>query len=246
MKRKTFVLFLGVAALAWADDALPKAETILDRYVEVTGGKAAYESRKNEVANGVVSFPAMGLKGNVTQYLAAPDKSYFVFELEGIGKIEQGSANGVAWDKNPMLGPRVKSGEELAQALREGTFNEPINWRKLYSKVETAGMSTVDGDECYKVVFTPNAGKPETKYFSKKSGFVVKTELVAVSPMGELPVEGILSDYKDFDGIKMPSKIIQRQGQQEIVVTFQSVKFNVDLPADRFDPPEDIKALLKK
>src|ERR1051325_154628 len=210
IRRTAIALFFGAAAMVWADDALPKAETILDRFVEVTGGKAAYEARKNEVSTATVAFPAMGLKGAVTQYHAAPNKSYFVFELEGIGKLEQGSSGDVYWDKNPMLGPRIKSGEEKLQAMREGTFNEPINWRKMYAKAETSGVGTVDGDECYKVVLTPAEGKPETKYFSKKSGLLLKTELVAVSPMGELAVEGLLSDYKDFGGIKVPTKIVQR------------------------------------
>ena len=54
-------VFLGglVAAYA-ADEPLPKAETILDRHVEVTGGKAAYQKRKSEIATGTLKFAAQG------------------------------------------------------------------------------------------------------------------------------------------------------------------------------------------
>src|SRR5205809_48530 len=41
-------MLLAAGALPAADD-LPKAETILDKYIEVTGGKAAYEKRHTGV-----------------------------------------------------------------------------------------------------------------------------------------------------------------------------------------------------
>ena len=57
-RRQSFIsplslVLIGLAGFAPSvfaqDEPLPKAETILDRYVEVTGGKAAYEKRKNIV-----------------------------------------------------------------------------------------------------------------------------------------------------------------------------------------------------
>src|SRR5262249_32605519 len=114
IRRTALLVFIGAFA-AMADDALPKAETILDHYIEVTGGKAAYSKRKTEVATGTVEMPAQGLKGTMTRYSADPDKSYSIIELDGIGKIEQGAFNGTIWEKNAMLGPRIKSGEEKNQ-----------------------------------------------------------------------------------------------------------------------------------
>src|SRR6266849_9409751 len=94
-------VFLGglVAAYA-ADEPLPKAETILDRYVEVTGGKAAYQKRKTEIATGTLEFAAQGLKGTLTRYASDPDKSYSSLDIDGIGKIEMGSSGNIAWEKN--------------------------------------------------------------------------------------------------------------------------------------------------
>ena len=56
------VLAIAAARSLPAADALPKAETILDKYVEVTGGKAAYAKLHTEIATGVMDFAAMGLK----------------------------------------------------------------------------------------------------------------------------------------------------------------------------------------
>jgi len=246
-RRSTVIALLGLASFAIGqDEALPKAETILDRYVEVTGGKAAYEKRKNEIAMGTIEMKAQGLKGSMTRYSAEPAEEYSIVEIEGVGKIEEGIDKGVAWDKNPMLGPRIKSGAEKAQGLREATFNSPLHWRELNSKVETVGTETIDGELCYKVLLTPTEAPPETMYFQKKSGLAVKTMAIAVSAMGEAPVEVIASDYKNFGGVLAPSKITNKTAQIEFVITLQDVKTNQPIPPDRFEPPAEIKALLNK
>src|ERR1700676_1600077 len=127
-------MLAGVLAAA---QVLPKAETILDRYVEVTGGKAAYEKHTRETMTGTLSFPEQGLSGKLTRYAMAPDKEYSVVELGPIGKIESGFNNGVAWEKSAILGPRVKRGDEKDQAAREARFNAPVEWRKVFTKTET-------------------------------------------------------------------------------------------------------------
>lgn len=245
----TFAIAGGVALRADQAEntaALPKAETILDRYIEVTGGKAAYEKRKTEIATGTFEMTAMGLKGTLTHYAADPDKSYSVIDLEGVGKMEQGSSDGVAWEKSAMTGSRVKDGAEKAETLRDDAFNAELNWRKFFQKVETVGTETVEGDECYKVVMTPAEGNPRTACYSKKSGLALKIETVAVSPQGEFPVEIISSNYKTFDGILQPTKTLEKAAGQEFSITIDSVKVNEDIPPERFAIPADIKALMNK
>jgi hypothetical protein len=240
-----FAIAGGIALRA--DDTLPKAETILDRYIEVTGGRAAYEKHKTEVQTGTIEIPAQGMKGSFTHYAAVPDKTYAVIELEGMGKIEEdGSSDGVAWQTSAMTGAHVKTGVEKAQAIREATFNEPLNWRKLFTKVETTGTETINGEECYKVVLTPAEGKPETSYYSKKTGLLLRTVATIESAMGEIEAESTASGYKDFDGVQMPTKINQKVGPQEVIMTIASVKVNEAIPPEKFAIPADVMALINK
>ncbi len=229
-----------------AAQALPKAETILDRYVEVTGGKAAYEKHTRDTMTGTISFPAQGLSGKLTRYAMAPDKEYSVVELGPIGKIESGFSNGVAWEKSAILGPRVKRGEELEQAAREARFNEQVDWRKSFPKVETIGSETVNGEECYKVVLTPPMGKPQTRFYSKKSGLLLKTAAIAVSPMGEVAVEVEVGDYKNFDGILYPTRSKQKAGAQQMEITITGVSLDPPIPGELFELPADVKTLIDK
>ncbi|HVP00381.1 MAG TPA: hypothetical protein VMT15_20055 [Bryobacteraceae bacterium] len=248
MKRRYFLAALiGFTTLGFAQtEALPKPETILDRYVEVTGGKAAYEKRKNALETGTLEYKAQGLKGSVTRYSAEPAEEYSVIEIDGVGKIEAGIDNGIAWEKSAILGPRIKSGAERVQTLREATFNASLHWRELFPKVETAGTETIDGELCYKVVLTPKEGNPETMFFEKKSGLAVKTMTVAATQMGDVPFEATSAEYKTFGGVTIPTKITQKVSGQEFTITIQDVKINQPIPEGRFDPPSDIKALLSK
>src|SRR5262249_13837421 len=101
MTRRTVMPLCGyfwAVAVGWAaDEPRPKADTVLAHYIEVTGGKDAYEKRKTEVSTGIIEFPAQGIKGTLIRYAAAPDKSYSAVDIEGVGKLETGTGDGLAW-----------------------------------------------------------------------------------------------------------------------------------------------------
>jgi hypothetical protein len=246
MNRRVFIILLAAAGAGFAADPLPSAESVLDRYVQVTGGRQAYEKRKTEIAHGTLEYTSLGIKGSITRYAAEPDKYYASLDIEGLGKVEMGINGQVAWENSALLGPRVKTGVERAEAIREGNMNSTLNWRKLYPKVENAGIETIDGQECYKVVMTPAEGQPMIGYYQKKSGLQVKVTTVSTTQMGDIPVELVASDYKDFGGILEPAKVIQKAGPQEFTMTLQSVEVNPAIPPDRFALPPDVRKLVDK
>ena len=246
MNKLALTLLFTATPFFAADEALPKAETILDRYVEATGGKAAYQKRTNTVTHGSMVFAAQGLKGEITIYQAAPNKSYSVIDLAGVGKIESGSNGEVAWESSALQGPRVKQGTEKTDALRDATFNSTVNWRDVYAKAETAGSETVGEHECYKVVLTPKAGSPTAEFFDKKTGLMVKSTATRTTPMGEISAEVFFDDFKKEGDVLAPHKMTQKFAGQELEIVVQSVETNVDMPKGRFDLPAEIQDLLKK
>ena len=238
---------LAIPGLARAaDEALPTGEAILDNYVEVTGGKAAYAKLHNSVMKGTWELVGMGIKADMTIYAAEPNNTYVLLEGEALGKIEEGISGDVAWAMTVIAGPRIKEGEEKATSLREAAFHGTVQWRKLYKKAECVGMETVNDKPCYKVVLTPHEGKPLTSYYDQESGLLAKTELTLVTPMGEIPVEAYSSDYQRVDGILISRQTIVNVMGQKRMITLKSIEHNVDMPKDRFKLPEDIQALLAK
>jgi hypothetical protein len=247
MNKAILPLFLFTCGIrpALAQDP-PKAESLLDRYVEVTGGKAAYDKIHNEVAKGTMELTGKNVKGVIVSYQAEPNKDYSSVVIEGVGKVESGTDGTVAWENSALAGPRIKTDVERDEMIRASVFNGHLNWRTLYDKVETAGSETVEGDDCYKIVLTPKTGRPETEYYSKKTGLLVKTSSVETSQMGDVPTEALVKDYKEVSGVKMAFTRVNRVAGQEIQVHLDSIEVNADIPKDRFDLPEEIKALLRK
>ncbi len=246
MNKIALLIFAGCAILP-AQDALPPAAAVLDRYVEATGGKAAYEKHHSQLAKGKLSLPAQGISGDMTLSAAAPSSILMRVEIGAIGTMLDGASGDIAWELSPLQGPRVVEGGELKDVLREARFNAPLYWREQYSKVETIGTERVGDDDCLKVLMTPNdGGHPETMFFSRKTGLLVKQTGTRATAMGDIPYENTFSDYRNVDGVQEPFKTTETAAGQEVEVTVSDMKFNADLPTSTFDPPAEIQALLKK
>src|SRR5258708_40077380 len=152
MNRLAVAVLVASLPVFGADEALPSVETVINHWLAATGGKAAWEARHSVVEHATIDFAKQGLKGSLIIYEAAPDKYLGVTELPGIGKIATGSNGEVAWENSALQGARIKQGVERADALREGAFNAPLYWQKLYVKAETAGAAAVEGHARYQNV----------------------------------------------------------------------------------------------
>jgi len=244
---KSALVLLALSVPLWsAAEDLPGAGKVIDHFIEVTGGRAAWEARHSQVEHGTFEFAKMGVKGTITIYEAAPDKNLAIVELPAIGKLETGSNGEVAWENSAIQGPRVKKGAERLDTIREAAFNAPLYWQKLYAKGETTGSEMVEGHDCYKIVLTPQEGNPLTEYYDKKSGLLVKTASTISSQIGDVNAEVVYDDYRKDGDLLSAHKVINRAAQQEFVVQIENVEINPELPQDRFEPPAEIKALLGK
>jgi outer membrane lipoprotein-sorting protein len=246
MKRRSITIGIFFAAALCAADDLPKGEALLDKYIEVTGGKAAYAKVKSEVTTGEMTLGAMGIKGKMTSYSQSPDKRVVEINIDGIGKILEGSDGKIAWSYSAMQGPRLKDGEEKEEALRQAKQNADSQWREQFTKAETTGVDTVEGKQCYKVEVTPKTGKPQSRCYDKESGLLVKITMTSKTPMGEITVDSFPSEYRKEGELLVPHKVLTKLAGQEMGMTIDKVEHNATIPAEKFEPPAEVKALINK
>ncbi|MHC4416913.1 MAG: LolA-like protein [Planctomycetota bacterium] len=225
--------------------ALPAADVILDGYIEATGGKAAHGKVINRVTKASMDIAAQGITLDLTSYSARPNRKYSLIESDVFGKIEKGTDGTTVWEISAMMGPQIKEGQEKTDFLREAMFDRMIMWRDVYKKAECVGIETVSDKPAYKVVLTPEGGKPQTLYFDQASKLLVKLDITAETSMGVFPAETFFEDYREVGGILHPFRTRIVTMGQERVLTIDSIEQNVDLPSDRFDLPEEIRALLE-
>jgi hypothetical protein len=243
------VLTLAVCAPTMAtakEEKLPDAAKILDKYVEATGGRPAYDKLKSRVTTATLDMVSQGISLEITIQMAKPDKSYMLMENEMIGKVERGTDGEVAWENSMMTGPRVLEGEERDLSLQTSTFDLMTYWKDHFSKVETVGVESVGERPCYNVDLTSNFGIQQSICFDRESGLIAKVTMELKTPMGTVSTESFPADYREVDGILIPYENVVKIMGQERKMTIGSVKHNIELPADVFGLPAEIQALVDK
>jgi hypothetical protein len=224
---------------------LPAGKDILARHVEAVGGAEKIKAAKTTVMKGEYQMPAAGINAPMTITFALPQKAFFEIEIPGMGKILKGTNGDVAWENSVMSGPRILEGSEKSQFMREADSLSDLIPDKYFKSIECVGRGEVNGKDCYEVQFTTNEDEVETRHISSEDYLLVKQEQTQKTPMGDVPVESIPSDYREVDGLQVPHSIeVNVMGQQQIMKV-DSVAFNTEVPDSTFDLPEEIKSLLE-
>lgn len=236
---------------AWAQPTAkpPTAEQIMKKYIDASGGEAAFTRVNSVVMQGMMEIKGQGIKGEVKLYRADGGKSYSVTDIPGMGKQEEGSNGDVVWEKT-SLGPRLRegaekfmvtcAGEALAEYARLATGKD-----SCYSKIEFGGEGMVEGKATWKLLLTPKQGKVEEQSFDKQSGLLVQQKIVMPSPFGEIPVVIGIGGFKKVEGLETPTLISTKMGTVEMVMSFHTITFNEKIPEQIFAVPPDIDALVK-
>ncbi len=220
----------------------PLAKEIIERYLEVTGGRAAYAKITNRQTIGTLEVPQQGFKGTTTMIHAAPNKMIMKVDIPGFGSQMTGTDGENTWSVDTMQGARILQGDEKAAMLRQSTFNSELNWETLFKEVKAESEEEVNGKAVYAVTQIAQDGQKLTNFYEKESGLLVKTMTIVKSQMGDIPMESHYSDFKEVDGITMPHRtVIAAAMGMQYIMTIESMKQNIELPADAFAMPEDVK-----
>ncbi len=243
------ILILAALSICYAQKAAtPTAEQILDRYVAVTGGKAAYDKVTTVSILGTMEIKGQNIRGEMKMFRQNGGRYYTVVDLPGIGKQEDGSDGTVVWDKT-VLGPRLKTGvEKFLASCAAGAMSEygrgALEKDSCYAKTEVIGEEMLNGKPVYKLKMTPKEGKPEEQFYDKATGLLSQTKMILPSPMGDVPIVAIVEEYKTVDGITTPAKLTNEMGAVAMTMTFTSIRFNEKVPAVLFSLPPEIQALV--
>lgn len=230
-------LILAIAPVGAQNPALPSIDQVLEKYLNAAGGKAAFDKITSRVVTATLEMPDQGINGTMTITEKAPNKSLAVVEIAGLGTIREATDGVVAWDDNPQIGLREKTGSEKTEAIRGATFNMELNIRKVFPKLEVTGREQVGDKQTVVVVGTPTEGSPTTFYFDANSGLLLKSSGSRESPQGPVTFEAYFEDYRDQDGIKQPFLIRQVTPMFSMVIRVTSMKHNVPVSDSVFSKP---------
>ena len=235
-----------VIVQAPATSPLPTGEAVIAKYIEVTGGAAAYDAINNRVTHARMEILGAGIVLEATIFASRPANLLTILESEVTGRIDSGVSDGVVWENSALRGAIVKEGAERDDGLRDATFDRLAHARDYHKSIDCTGIVDVGGKPAYRVVVTPATGSAQTLFFDTASSLLVRVESTVTSAAGQIAVVSQPGDYRKIGAILMPfTSRMTLMGQQR-ALTVEKVEQDVDLPADRFALPAEIKAIVKK
>ena len=220
-----------------AEPKLPPASEVLSRYVDAIGGREASEKIKSRRSSGTVELSPVGIKGEFEQLAAAPDLTYTKLTLAGIGEMLEGYDGKSAWTVNPIQGSRDRTGAELKQAQLVANFHRDINLSKLYSTIDVKGIEKIGTADAYVVHAKAEGLDTDKLYFDVKSGLMLRSDTVIISPEGSQPATTYYEDYRKVDGIMIPHRTRTQMPQFEIVMNIEKIEHGVDAKPEAFAKP---------
>ena len=224
--------------------ALPPAATLMSKYAAAVGGPA-FVNAKAIVMKGALSMPAAGLNATFQMTQLAPNRMQMVTTIPGMGEVQVGFDGTNAWAADPMQGPRVLAGVELDQMKDEADRRSNVRSPDLFTSVQTVADTTMNNERCYLVKLNWKSGRESFDCYSATSGYIVASKTVQKTAMGEIPVVSLLSDYKKFGDITIPTRTTQDLMGQQQIITIASVEFP-DAAGLSIAPPASVLPLIKK
>ncbi len=225
--------------------SLPNPVDLMDKFIEATGGKTAYQSVKTQSVKADVTFQGAGLKGQVVTYSAAGGKRYSAFDLAGAGEFESGSDGNTAWERSAILGPRLVPNSEASGGMTGPGPDEVLTWTNAFQSIETVSQDQVNGAPCYLVKLTgkkPGA-KASTMCFDNQTGLLTKISTTVKTQMGEVPLDCKLSDYRADGPIKSAHHVETTVSGQPVLIDVTEVIIDGSVPDGVFKLPDDVSAL---
>jgi len=246
------LLPLGIAAIVaagvvpiQAETGLPAAEEIIAKFVDAIGGEQAFLEHDSRTVEGTMSMPSAGISGDLKVITMAPNRVIVRIEIEGLGTIQEGFDGEVGWSSDPMSGPQIKKGKQLLQARDQSMYEAGLFPAKIYPTREVVGQVEFKGKQAWKVRLVSSNDNESFAFFDVDSGLQLGSELTQETPMGALPVTSTYGDYKEFDGLLIPTRLevdLGPAGKQ--ILEFTSVSSGGVDPSV-FALPKEIQALIE-
>jgi hypothetical protein len=226
---------------------LPSASEVLAKHVAAIGGKDALRKLTSIKQTATMELPSMGMSAEMEMVMVAPNKLSTKVVLPGLGEMLTGTDGAVAWSVNPMQGPRLLEGKELEQIKEQADFLGNMLYEPdRFSTMANEGVVDWNGEKAYKIkLVRKNNGNERWEYFSLANGLQIGSESSVTTEMGVVESSSIISDYKSFGSIKVPTRAESTTGPQKIVMTTKTVELNT-VDAKAVTAPDAVQPLIKK
>jgi outer membrane lipoprotein-sorting protein len=213
---------------------LPKADQLIDKYVEALGGKDAIQKITSRVEKGTLTAGEM--KAPVDVYAKAPDKRIAIVHMPG-GDTSTAFDGHVGWLSSPGRPTLEMSAAETDNVRMDAELFFAADLKQLFQSFRVRSQEKIGDREVY-VIFAFNEGKPPVKfYFDAQSGLLVRLVRLVDTPLGSNPTQIDFADYRDAGGVKVPYRWTIARPSGRFTIQIEELHQNVPVDDSKFIMP---------
>lgn len=224
-----------------ARNDLPSAESLFEKHIEAIGGREAMEKVQSRKMSGTYTGAPFRFPTRVTIWQKAPDKMHLkIVEPAGV-QIQVAYDGEQAWEEQGIAGFRMIEGDRLAWLREDAVFWGVADYERVFKKMTTVGTGALNGRAMFIVRVTTHSGREQNLLFDAITGLFSARRSGTTGPNGEEVVtESVVLDYKDFGGVKFPTRMAQNQvgTPYQALYEYKEIEIDVDLDHDYGLPPE--------
>jgi len=221
---------------------LPTVEWVLERYVTATGGREALLRRKSMTVHGRNYEPAT--KREVSGVFYTKDGKFLQVVTLPAGNSLSGYDGHTAWNVDSHGKVTIQQGDVVKSIARDADMYYHLHVMQYFRSMEVIDVQTFSGRSCYHLRGVNNWGKQNEQFYDEETGLLVGYAFNTAWRGGNGAATQVFEDYRDFGGVRMPTKNTTRDGDDVSVFTIVSVTWD-DVPASVFDLPAAVRAKLK-
>jgi hypothetical protein len=227
-------ILLSFAALNAQD-----AASVLNRYVQVTGGVELYKRY-----NSLHLFYAITHPDKTTEnvdYFHTRDGKTLTETDTGTSTRDAGLSEGVVWKYSEAKGAQILSGKQAARFLADSKGFDEDDWHIRYPTVALLTNQVVNGSPCRHLKLTRTDGSTLERFYDVKSGLLVRQVSTEFDDAGiEQPTTTDYVRYDTFFGIRRPVEWRIQSGTQTYSVETNTVTYSPTAEATNFEIPHDV------
>jgi hypothetical protein len=216
-------------------DALPSAEEILAKSVEAAGGKDAHEKLASYYSESRMEIPSQGLSAD-SKLWWEKGKFYMEVAMPGVGLSRVWYDGNVVTSDDPVNGRRTVTGKESAQMRWAASVSLAHDWKNFFDAASTVGRREVDGKKLVDVKLTGAEDSQVVLSFDESTHLLAAQQFSQQSPMGAMPVEIAVLEYKPFAGVQHAAKTEMRVAIFTATTTVTKFEPNIEIDDAKFTP----------
>jgi hypothetical protein len=221
---------------------LPTVESVLERYVEVTGGREALLRHKSMTVHGRYQVPAAKLDVETVAYTGGG--RFLQVAMLSAGKSMSGYDGHTAWDLDSHGKATIHEGDEVKSIARDADMYYHLHVMQYFRSLEVIDVRPFNSRPCYHLKGVNNWGRENEQFYDTETGLLLGYAFNTAWRGGKGDATATFENYRDFGGVRMAAKTTTRDGDSLSVFTITSVTYD-DVPDSMFALPEGVRAKLK-